>query len=118
MPYATIYRIQFTNTEGALTFVEIADKNSYAPDALTDYIDLLGGPSPLVIQSLDTDENKFTPIRAKSASIQFYSTDTIGIHTFTGEDDRWIVTAWVITQTNVIFRGLLVMNDNSQGYVT
>ncbi|HSW70561.1 MAG TPA: hypothetical protein VLH77_01105, partial [Gammaproteobacteria bacterium] len=73
-------------------------------------IPLQASGDPLHISITDNDENKFTPIRAKKATIKFLNSTEINFLTFaSGEDDRFPVT--ITCDTNIIFLGFLQQGD-------
>jgi hypothetical protein len=113
MFYLFGYRLRFKNVEDKGVTVSIWDTQSmvevYFPPRI---IDLEGGENPLVISSVDTSEDKFTPIRAKEANITFRATNnTHLIHFASGADDRWLVE--IRRETQIIFKGYLIIDDLS-----
>lgn len=98
--------------------VNIYDK-SVQIDSITGeeiIIPMTASGHPLRI-STDKSEDKFTPIRSKTATITFLNSDAVNFSTFsTGEDDRFIVD---ITAGGIfIFRGFLQMSDIREPFLT
>lgn len=82
-------------------------------------IPLQGTGTPLVISTINNDQDKFQPIRSKQAVIQFISDSSVpaDISTFsTGPDNKWIVDISIIGVTPFLFRGFLIMADNQQPF--
>jgi hypothetical protein len=80
---------------------------------------------PFHITTIDNDEDKFTPIRAKQATIQFLADNNFNLNTFAAnsEDSRWFVEAYIEDSVNplvsvkYLFQGFLVLNDLSQEFI-
>jgi hypothetical protein len=108
--YLNTYRLAFKNVEGDTTNVYIQDTSTTVASFLDQTItELEGGENPLVIRSVDSSEDKFTPIRAKEAIITLRATNNVHLIHFTGADDRWRV--YVEISGTTIFSGFLVMDD-------
>lgn len=95
----------------------------YFPDNVTvtwdsedQVIELEMTDSPASVVVIDNDEDKFTPIRAKQLQIQFYSSNTISINTFSqGGDTRFKCNYYV---SDVLkFTGFLSIGDLSQEFM-
>lgn len=78
--------------------------------------EMTASATPLKI-STDKTEDKFAPIRAKTAVITFLNSDSINFSTFSmGEDDRFKVT--ITTDNLPIFTGWLQMTDIKEPFLT
>jgi hypothetical protein len=123
MPYyLTNYRIQFKCTpQGALGIhstvnIDIADTESGETEEWG-YVELKGAVDAFKIEVVNNDEDKYSPIKAKKATIQFNSTQNFDLNTFTGNDDRYLVRAWVQETSATLFKGFLVMDDMTEPYL-
>jgi hypothetical protein len=123
MPYyLTNYRIQFKCTpQGALGIhstvnIDIADTESGETEEWG-YVELKGAVDAFKIDVVNNDEDKYSPIKAKKATIQFNSTQNFDLNTFTGNDDRYLVRAWVQETSATLFKGFLVMDDMTEPYL-
>lgn len=114
------YRIDFQNFEGDLVRIDIGDTDVQIDDALDpQYIQLRGSGDPLHIKVINNDEDKFTPIRAKQAVIQFMSDASYNASTFAdGSDNRYNVSV-TLNPTGTplaVFLGFLVLSDIEQPF--
>jgi hypothetical protein len=117
-----IYRGSFMNTQ--------ADYLTNEPDQQTVYVDIYDTETlidddddeqvinlelsdfPVKISVIDNDEDKYTPIRAKQATIIIHSSSAIDISTFAaGGDNRWKVQIYLNVDTNTLFWGFLSISD-------
>lgn len=134
--YGIKYEIKFTNTEkhleaspdfaldGQEIDIGIYDR-SYSVDDSTDVVVHSLDPSgdPFHLQSVDNNEDKFTPIRAIQAKFQFLSTDEFNLATFTNSpplgddpgDPRWYVEVKI--GSKFIFKGFLVLDDCFEAFM-
>lgn len=81
-------------------------------------IPLIGTGTPLVISTINNDQDKFQCIRSKQAVIQFISNSANGLDasTFsTGADNRFYVNIYILGG-DTIFLGFLIMSDNQQPF--
>lgn len=136
MKYGIKYELKFTNTEKHLdttpTFdldpqeidIGIYDRSySIADDASVTVHSMTPSGDPLHITSVDNNEDKFTPIRAIQAKIQFGSDGAFNLATFTNSppigddpgDPRWYVEIKI--GTKFIFKGFLVLEDCSEAFM-
>lgn len=103
------YRQQYTNTENQVETIDIIDNDSVT----TSVIPIDGGGA--LVETVNNDEDKFYPIRARAITIQFWSTNTVNLNTFCdGTDQRWGVHKYTTNQT--IFKGFLVLDDMSEDF--
>src|ERR1700751_1653556 len=88
-----IYEMSFINFESVTVVVDISDSSVLiADDATPTVIPMVGSADCLHISNTDNDENKFTPIKSKKATIKFLNSDTVNESTFaTGQDNRFLV---------------------------
>lgn len=100
--------------------VSIFDNDNLIPDdQITNVIPLIPSAtdSPLIISIIDNDEDKYTPIRGKQATIKFLSDSSLfqEMATFSdSSDNRWYVEIKDITNTLTIFVGFLMLPDMQQ----
>jgi len=114
--YNTAYQIAFKDTDDKLWEANIYDTTTYNA-LLSDqsFIKLKGGADPVHVSTLDEEEEKFTVIKAKQASIIFKSTEQYDLNTFAdGEDDRWKAEIYFASQ--LVFVGYLVLNDMDEDF--
>lgn len=118
--YGIIYRMEFKNVEGFTIRVNISPTDILIPDAdLPVIIPITGSGTPVIISASNDDEDKFTPIRSKSAKIQFKTNSAIGLDSSTfsqGGDNLWICDIILQDTPQYIFRGFLMMADNQQPF--
>ena len=82
------------------------------------YIDLEMADNPVIIRTVDNDEDKFTSIRSKAAEIRVHTNNDVNVMTFGGGgDNQYQVTISVGTESNVIFTGWLSISDLSQTFL-
>lgn len=109
-PYAYLYRL-------VMNYADPADDEIFYLDSLdtqTEEIEM--AETPVKISVIDNNEDKFTPIRAKQAEIQIFSSNSISISTFaTGGDNRWKVT--IYSNFVPVFIGFLSISDLSQEFM-
>lgn len=128
--YGLIYRLRWNTVPSVLNnvhgtvpaqemIVNIFDTSILIEDADTpEVIPLLADANPLVIKIINNDEDKFSPIRAKQAIIQFKSDapafqDSL---TFTdSEDNRWYVE--ITADGSDLFKGFLMLADIQQSHL-
>ena len=115
-----IYRMRFKNIEGSIILTWIYPTDIIVPDGdPQEIIELTAGGRPLVISASNNDEDKFTPIRSKSAQITFVSDSASGLDSSTfsdGSDSLWRVHVWNEDTGDTIFQGFLMLADNQQPF--
>ncbi len=120
MQYGIIYRLEFKNTEDFIVRIDISPTDVLIDDGdVPQTIELKGGATPLIISASNNDEDKYTPIRSKSAEITFRSDTSSGLDSGTfsqGADDLWIVNIYLQDTPELIFSGYLMMADNQQPF--
>ena len=118
--YGIIYRMEFLNAEGFTVRVNISPTDVLIGDGDTpQIIELKGGDSPVIISASNNDEDKFTPIRSKSARIKFRTDTASGLDSSTfsqGGDNLWVCDIILQDTPAYIFRGFLMMADNQQPF--
>lgn len=73
--------------------------------------------TPLITEVIDNDENKFTPIRSKQATIGLYSSGQMDIANFCdGGDNRFVVEIDYPYTQFAAFRGFLSLSDLQQDF--
>jgi hypothetical protein len=105
------YVMEFLNFEEQTIKVVISDMSDLIDDAQDSILySLPAAEDPLHISTTDNSEDKFTPIKAKKATIKFRNSTNINYSTFArGEDDRFPVT--VTCNDLVVFKGFLEQSD-------
>lgn len=127
--YGTIYRMNWNTVPSVLSAtttvpaqaleVSIFDTENIIPDADDpNIIQLQADANPLVIKVINNDEDKFSPIRAKQAIIQFKSdlNQLQDSTTFADSgDNRWLVEC--TADGVMIFTGFLMLTDIQQDHL-
>lgn len=124
MSYNLLYRGQFQNQETnpsdnsnvqQLITVDIYDTQSGEADEPEVIEPLEMAETPLVIEIVNSEENKFSVVRPKQANISINTSDTIGIETFCeGGDNRYYVEIYSPTET--LFLGFLSISDLNEAF--
>lgn len=116
-----IYRLDVLNFDGDMVRCDISDNETLIPDDETPAIYLLlGSGDPLHISVINNDEDKFTAIRAKQATIQILSGSGVDITTFAdGPDSRFSVAITFDPEAAALtmFRGFLVTSELEQYFL-
>ncbi len=118
--YGLVYHMEFNTMENDQNvFVDIYDTSVLIDDAADpEVIELTPYGSPLVISVINNDRDKFSPIRAKQATIRFLSNrgENKGAYTFADKPDN----NWLVRVTNntpeTIFEGFLMLSDIQQPF--
>jgi hypothetical protein len=81
-------------------------------------VEIEGAEKPLTVAADNSGEDKFDPaIRGQKATIQFHSNSTVNLLTFmSGNDNSWLVDAYVVSTNKRIFKGFLVQDDISEAF--
>lgn len=125
----TIYRLNWNTVASVLSAtmtvpamameVSIYDTENLIDDsAVPVVIQLQADANPLVIKVINNDEDKFSPIRAKQAIIQFKSdlNQLQDSTTFADSgDNRWLVEC--TADGNMVFTGFLMLTDIQQDHL-
>ncbi len=110
------YQVAFQNFEEKIVEANIFDMETFAEGRAIEYRKLKASGEPVVIECIDNDEDKFSPIRAKQCIIQFNSTSQYNLNLFSkGQDNRWYVEVKV--NSLVKFKGFLVLNDLEESFL-
>lgn len=116
MAYTRTYRITNLNFNGVTCQATIFDRESFTPGIGIYQPRIINGAgNPITISSIDSDENKFTPIKGKKCTLQFNSSNSFNLSTFIeGQDNRW----WIFVDAGTwnIFTGYLVLDDCREPY--
>lgn len=73
--------------------------------------------APVVLQTVDNSEDKFTPIKSKSCTLRIFTTPTVSAMTFAdGGDTQYKVEIAVNNESDVIFTGWLSLSDLGQTF--
>lgn len=115
---AVVYRLNyqsFHETDDLQVFDDIEDMDNLIPDDEEQAIILLDGAGdPDRISVIDNDEDPFTVIKATQLTLKFNSSATASMSTFcTGSDQRWRVTRYLGTVSEILWQGYLVLGDNA-----
>ena len=119
---ANFYKGSFVNTQ--------VDYSDNSPNEQTIYVkitntaendlsevDLETADAPVVLQTVDNSEDKFTPIKSKSCRLRVFTNDEVNAMTFAeGGDQQYKVEIAVGTESDVIFTGWLSISDLGQTF--
>lgn len=117
-----IYRGEFTNSQVLYSNNTGLEQNIIVliddtADSSGGQVDLEMADTPVTIRVVDNNEDKFTPIRSKSAEIRIHTTPNINIMTFgAGGDNQYIVQICINSDENPIFEGWLSISDLRQDF--
>jgi hypothetical protein len=128
MKPGVIYRLKWKTVESVINssisipaqvmIIDIKDTLTLIPDGDTEnIISLTPSGNPLVIKVINNDRDKFSPIRAKQAIIQFESDRSAyqDVTTFSdSSDNRWRVS--ITADGNSVFEGFLMLPDSSMPF--
>jgi hypothetical protein len=124
--YNKVYRGQFSNQEvdyvtnlssDVVIVVDIYDTASGEADEPTEIIPLEMAGQPVLYESIDNEEDKFTVIRSIRALVKIHSSDTIGIETFySGGDTTFYVEIYVLNPQYYFIKGFLSTGDLEEDF--
>lgn len=119
---ANYYKGSFVNTQVDYTdnspneqtfFVTITDITEDDGSEVT----LEMADAPIVLQTVDNSEDKFTTIKSKSCTIRVFTNDIVNAMTFAGGGDtQYKVEVAVNTESDVIYSGWLSLSDLGQTF--
>lgn len=73
--------------------------------------------APIVLQTVDNSEDKFTPIKSKSCTISVFTNDDVNAMTFAGGGDtQYKVEVAVNAESEIIYTGWLSLSDLGQTF--
>ena len=73
--------------------------------------------APVVLQTVDNSEDKFTTIKSKSCTLRIFTTPTVSAMTFAdGGDTQYKVEIAVNSESDIIFTGWLSLSDLGQTF--
>jgi hypothetical protein len=73
--------------------------------------------APIVLQTVDNSEDKFTPIKSKSCTISVFTNDDVNAMTFAGGGDtQYKVEVAVNAESQIIYTGWLSLSDLGQTF--
>lgn len=118
--YGEIYRSEFKSFQGEVIRIDISPTDNLIDDADTPIITpMQPSATPLVISTVDNDEDKFTPIKAKQAEIRVKTDSLINLGLFSaGPDNLWYVKITNQATADVLFYGFLVLDDIGQPFLS
>jgi hypothetical protein len=119
---ANFYKGSFVNTQ--------VDYSDNSPNEQTIYVKITNtaendlsevaletADAPVVFQTVDNSEDKFTPIKSKSCTLRVFTNDDVNAMTFSeGGDQQYKVEIAVGTETDIIFTGWLSISDLGQTF--
>jgi hypothetical protein len=105
------YVIQYTNENSETCIIQLKGKTATGP---VEYLE--PDETPLEFSSPNSDEDKFTPIRGREATIRFSvrDIDTVNLATFIGADDEWLVVYFKADLTVSTWQGYLVQDEHTR----
>jgi hypothetical protein len=111
------YRVRFTNVDAQVVTILIYDTLvQIEDDQDVEIIDLEGAGDPCHLSTIDNDEDKFTPIKAKQCITRFNSSVNYNRTTFAeGPDNRFYKTVDIGAQR--VFNGFLSLDDISESFL-
>jgi len=119
---ANYYKGSFVNTQVDYTdnspneqtfYLKITDTTVFDGSEVT----LEMADAPIVLQTVDNSEDKFTPIKSKSCNLRVFTDDTVNAMTFAGGGDtQYKVEVAVNSESDVIFTGWLSLSDLGQTF--
>lgn len=108
----------YSDITGRTIRVSIYQRSVLIGDGETpEVITMIPTGDPLTIEVVDNDRDKFTPIKAKQATIRFKSNQNQGhvLETFCDKpDNEWLVHIKDVTSSEFIFIGFLMLSDLEQ----
>lgn len=119
---ANFYTGSFVNTQVDYTdnspneqtfYVKITDVTVF--DESVQELEL--ADAPVVLQTVDNSEDKFTTIKSKSCTLRVFTTDLVNAMTFAnGGDNQYKVEISVNSETDIIYTGWLSISDLGQTF--
>jgi len=119
---ANYYKGSFVNTQVDYTDNSPNEQTFYLKITNTTVFDgsevtLEMADAPIVLQTVDNSEDKFTPIKSKSCNLRVFTDDTVNAMTFAGGGDtQYKVEVAVNSESDVIFTGWLSLSDLGQTF--
>jgi hypothetical protein len=125
MKYGTEYRCEWKMMEDEndsavanIRYSIFDTEHLIEDDEEVNVITLEGTGNPCTITVLDHDKDKFTPIRAKKARLEFRSEPGKHIGTFCDSaDSRWYVEVTIPAEGETLFIGFLSLDDMQQDFL-
>ena len=119
---ANFYKGSFVNTQVDYSDNSPNEQTIYvkitntAEDDLTE-VELETADAPVVFQTVDNSEDKFTPIKSKSCRLRVFTNDEVNAMTFAGGgDNQYKVEIAVGNETEIVFTGWLSISDLGQTF--
>jgi hypothetical protein len=119
---ANFYKGSFVNTQVDYSDNSPNEQTIYvkitntAENDLTE-VELETADAPVVFQTVDNSEDKFTPIKSKSCRLRVFTNDDVNAMTFAGGgDNQYKVEIAVGTDTEIVFTGWLSISDLGQTF--
>jgi hypothetical protein len=119
---ANFYKGSFVNTQVDYSDNSPNEQTIYvkitntAENDLTE-VELETADAPVVLQTVDNSEDKFTPIKSKSCKLRVFTNDEVNAMTFAGGgDQQYKVEIAVGGESEIIFTGWLSISDLGQTF--
>lgn len=111
--YGVIYQLQWQSFREDIIQVNMSPTDIIVDDDVDQTIyALTPSAQPLTITVTNDDQDKYSQIRSKQATIRFKSTSAINMNTFSGgPDNGWYVECSNVTLSSTIFKGFLVLDE-------
>jgi hypothetical protein len=106
------YKLQFSNFLNE-DYTIFFDQKSYTGDVTQ----LIGTDGAFSVKSLNNDDDPFSPILSREATISFHVpiSQSVSIEDFLAtEDDEWAISVFRDLGQPSIFKGYLLVEDSSQ----
>lgn len=122
MAYELVYRMLFENFQQQEVIVHISDTTSgqINPTTFLDMVDPVSGKTLLQNIELKTvsDNDSKTGIKSLRCEVTFRKAALYNVSTFVnGEDNRWLMEVFIANTSNPIFKGYLITDDNTEGFL-
>ena len=119
---ANYYKGSFVNTQVDYTdnspneqtfYLKITDTTQNDGSEVT----LEMADAPIVLQTVDNSEDKFTTVKSKSCTIRVFTDDIVNVMTFAGGGDtQYKVEVAVNSESDIIYSGWLSLSDLGQTF--
>lgn len=110
MAYATRYRLEFSDLSGIDCRLDIQEKGYVGG-----FTQLKGTDNPVILGSINNDENKFTPIRGQRLVINLISNGAFTLESLYSEEDDFYRIEFYRDE-KIVFIGFVVQDDCSEDY--
>jgi hypothetical protein len=117
-----IYTMGFTNFEEQSVQIQIQAFNQVDPSPLLVDTTLVGSGDPLILESVDSDDDKTKVIKGRKLTIGFNSTDTDSVtignsaDSFSDGDEEDFLVINTVGGVSAPFIGNLILDDNTEAF--